>query len=142
MNDGCKLQTMPGKDEICEKSTQSDNKEPINANYITANCSVHKSFERSSIADSSVLSLKNYSTILHNSNNTLYKTHSSPDSVAKALERQTSTPMHDNLIVFKSPEPNGCSCSISSGSSQLSSITSSSESDTSPQAFAETTETR
>lgn len=145
MSDGCNLQTMPGKNEICEKPTQSDNnKEPTNANYITANnCLVHKSFERSSIADSSVLSLKNYSTILHNSNNTLYKTQS-PNAVAMALERQTSTPMHDNLVVFKSPDSNGCSCSISisSGSSQMSSINSSSESDTSPQAFTETTETR
>lgn len=128
---------MPGKNEICEKPTQSDNKEQTNANYVTANCLSHKSFERSSTADISVLSLKNYSTILHNSNNTLYKTHS-PESVIKALKRQTSTPMHDNLVVLKSPEPTGCSCSISSGSS----INSSSESDTSPQAFTETMQTR
>lgn len=142
VQDGCNLQTLHEKNEICEKPTMSDcNKEQTNANYITANCLVHKSFERSSIADSSVLSLKNYSSILHNSNNTLYKTHS-PNSVAKSLERQTSTPMHDNLVVFKSPESNGCSCSISSGSSQMSSINSSSGSDTSPQAFTETTETR
>lgn len=141
VQDGCHLHTMHSKKEICEKSTKNDNnKELTNANYITANCLVHKSFERSNIADSSVLSLKNYSTILHN---TLYKIHS-PNSVSKSLERQTSTPMHidDNLVALKSPELSGCSCSISSGLSQMSSIHSSSESDISPQACTKTTETR
>lgn len=142
VNDGCDLQ--PTKTDCCntiEKSSASD-KELTNIGYVTANSLVQKSTLERSISDS-VVSLKNYSTILHNSNNTLYKTQS-PNSVAKTLERQTSTPMHQNLLVFKSPETNGCcaSCSISSSSSQISSIHSSSESDTSPQAIMESNETR
>lgn len=109
-------------------------------NFVTA---VQKSsFERS--YSDSVLSLRNYSTILHTSNHSLYKTQS-PDIMEKALVRQTSTPMHHNLAIADTPpslgpQPlhvNGSSCdsclvtSTSTSSGQLSCSNSSSDSETS-----------
>lgn len=114
------------------QSNASSSKDVSNAHYVT---SVQgPSFEKS-ISDS-VISLRNYSTILHTSNHPLYKTQS-PDAMEKALVRQTSTPMHHNLMAVQSPESmeHGQSCSSctvsSSTSGQLSSINSSSDSDTS-----------
>lgn len=83
----------------------------------------------------SVVSLRNCSSILHTSstNHTIYKTNTPSDS-SKNLVRQTSTPMHQNVMIIKSPDSITCSCSVSSTSCQVSSIHSSnsSESDISP----------
>lgn len=144
LNDSCDLQS-PRAQTVVEKSINDKDKDVTNMNYITANGyfpQKHFTFEPNNC--DSVLSIKNCSTILHNSNHTMYKTQS-PTAMQKALERQTSTPMHQNLYVFQSPETNGCcgSCLMTSNSSQMSSIHSSSESDTSPQhATVETNKTR
>ncbi|XP_031623403.1 mitosis initiation protein fs(1)Ya isoform X2 [Contarinia nasturtii] len=109
--------------------------------HINDGCSLHSpkesvqksSFERS-ISDS--VSLRNYSTILHTSNHPLYKTQS-PDAMEKALVRQTSTPMHQNLLHANSHDTVGQSCSSclvsssSSSSGHISNVNSSSDSDTS-----------
>lgn len=148
-NDVCDLQTSNAKNVENEKQSSVCDKESSTAGYVTANCLMRKSAGEYSISDS-ILSLKNYSAILHSSNVTFCK-QQSPNSMAKALERQTSTPMQQQLYVFKSPEDpssNACSrsCSTSSGhSSQLSSIHSScSESDPSSQSnsIAESNENR
>lgn len=81
-------------------------KDASNVNFVTA---VQKSSFEKSISDS-VISLRNYSTILHTSNHPLYKTQS-PDAMEKALVRQTSTPMHQNLLGAKLSDDNGQSCS-------------------------------
>lgn len=104
-------------------------KDVSNVNYVTA---IQKSSFERSISDS-VISLRNYSTILHTSNHPLYKTQS-PDAMDKNLVRQTSTPMHQNLMVVQSPdsiEQTCGSCLVSSTSGQMSCINSSSDSDTS-----------
>lgn len=108
------------------------------------------SFERS-ISDS-VISLRNYSTILHSSNHPLYKTQS-PDAMEKALVRQTSTPMHHNLMAIAnsnaSPDSNAesseqacSSCFVSSTSGQVSCINSSCDSDTSTNSVAKPSDMR
>lgn len=110
-------------------NSSSTVKDVSNINYVTA---IQKSSFERSISDS-VISLRNYSTILHTSNHPLYKTQS-PDAMEMALVRQTSTPMHHNLMVVQSPDDNGQSCSsclVTSTSGQVSNINSSSDSDTS-----------
>lgn len=133
INDVCNLQS-----PICANVNGSamENqliciKDNSNMNYVTANYSVQKTSFEPNVSDS-VLSLRNYSTILHSSSHPLYKTQS-PKSIEKMKIRQTSTPMHQNLVVVKSPDSNQCcsSCLVtSSSSSQASSIHS--DSDTSP----------
>lgn len=105
-------------------------KENSNMNYVTANYSVQKSPFEPNVSDS-VLSLRNYSTILHSSSHPLYKTQS-PKSIEKMKMRQTSTPMNQALVVVKSPDSNLCcssSCLVTSSSSSQSQT---SDSDTSP----------
>lgn len=122
-----------------ENHSTSSTKDVSDTNYITA---VQKSSFERSICDNSVISLRNYSTILHTSNHPLYKTQT--PVVAKALVRQTSTPMHHNLAIADTAptalqmqplHTNGSSCSqcmgASTSSGQLSCINSSSDSDTS-----------
>lgn len=107
----------------------ASHKDVSNINYVTA---IQKSSFERSISDS-VISLRNYSTILHTSNHPLYKTQS-PDAMEKILVRQTSTPMHHNLMVVQSPDSSEQTCSsclVSSTSSQMACINSSSDSDTS-----------
>lgn len=141
MNDVCNLQSP----KECSTSTignqsNANIKDVSNINYVTA---VQKSSFEKSISDS-VISLRNYSTILHTSNHPLYKTQS-PDAMGKALVRQTSTPMHHNLVVAHSPESNGQSCSsclVTSTSGHLSSINSSSDSDTSSSQVVKSNEIR
>lgn len=84
----------------------------------------------------SVLSLRNYSSILHTSlaNHTIYKSNS-PNDLAKNIARQTSTPMQQNAKIVETPDSVTYSCSASSSLvSHVSSIcrSNSSESDTSP----------
>lgn len=119
MNDVCSLQSP--KD--CSKMAIA--KDTSNLNFVTA---VQKSSFEKSISDS-VISLRNYSTILHTSNHQLYKTQS-PDGMEKPLVRQTSTPMHQNLVYGKSPDSNGQACG-SCLTSTLLGHNSSSDSDTS-----------
>lgn len=129
-DDVCSLQSP--KECTASKIENQSNiniKDETNVHYVTA--AQKSSFEKS-ISESSVISLRNYSTILHTSNHPLYKTQS-PDAMEKALVRQTSTPMHHNLMVGQKPNTSGqcSSCSVSSTSGQMSSINSSSDSDTS-----------
>lgn len=131
MNDVCDLQSPKESSNKIDNQSATNIKNVSNINYVTA---VQKSSFEKSISDS-LISLRNYSTILHTSNHPLYKTQS-PDAMEKALVRQTSTPMHQNLMTVQSPESmHGQSCSScmvsSSTSGQLSSINSSSDSDTS-----------
>lgn len=140
MNDVCDLQSP--KENSNKIDNQSATNNVSNINYVTA---VQKSSFEKSISDS-LISLRNYSTILHTSNHPLYKTQS-PDAMEKALVRQTSTPMHQNLMTAHSPESiHGQSCSScmvsSSTSGQLSSINSSSDSDTSVHQVAKPNEIR
>lgn len=125
MNDVCSLQSPKDCGNIKIENQSACVKDASNVNYVTA---MQKSSFEKSISDS-VISLRNYSTILHTSNHPLYKTQS-PDSMAKALVRQTSTPMHNNLMGTKSPDDNGQSCS-SCLTSSASLAYSSSDSDTS-----------
>lgn len=129
INDVCSLQSPKECNSSKVNDSSSNIKDVSNINYVTA---IQKSSFERSISDS-VISLRNYSTILHSSNHPLYKTQS-PDAFEKALVRQTSTPMHHNLMVVQSSDENGQSCNsclISSTSSQRSHINSSSDSDTS-----------
>lgn len=122
-----------------ENHSTSSTKDVSDINYVTA---VQKSSFERSMSDNSVISLRNYSTILHTSTHPLYKTQS--PIVEKAVVRQTSTPMHHNLAIadiaptalqMQPLYPNGSSCSqcmgASTSSGQLSCINSSSDSDTS-----------
>ncbi|XP_055306075.1 mitosis initiation protein fs(1)Ya isoform X2 [Sitodiplosis mosellana] len=123
MNDVCSLQSP--KDYSTNKidNQSACTKDASHVNFVTA---VQKSSFEKSISDS-VISLRNYSTILHTSNHPLYKTQS-PDAMEKALVRQTSTPMHHNLMCAKSPDDNGqCSSCLTSSLG----YNSSSDSDTS-----------
>lgn len=120
MNDVCSLQSPNNKIE----NQSAVVKDASNANFVTA---IQRSSFEKSISDS-VVSLRNYSTILHTSNHPLYKTQS-PDGMEKVLVRQTSTPMHHNLMNGKSPDGNGQSCSSCLTLSSL--AYSSSDSDTS-----------
>ncbi|XP_031623405.1 mitosis initiation protein fs(1)Ya isoform X4 [Contarinia nasturtii] len=131
INDGCSLHS-PKECNVDKIECQmACGKEASNINYITA---VQKSSFERSISDS--VSLRNYSTILHTSNHPLYKTQS-PDAMEKALVRQTSTPMHQNLLHANSHDTVGQSCSSclvsssSSSSGHISNVNSSSDSDTS-----------
>lgn len=120
-----------------ENASISSAKDVSDINYITA---VQKSSFERSISDS-VLSLRNYSTILHTSNHPLCKTQS-PNVMGKALVRQTSTPMHHNLAIADTPPShvNGSPCSecLATSSGQMSCINSSSDSDTSVNTVAKT----
>lgn len=88
-----------------------------------------------SMTSDSVLSLRNCSSILHASstNHTIYKSNS-PNDATKNIVRQTSTPMHQNMKIVRTPDSITCSCSTSSSVCHMSSINgdNSSESDTSP----------
>lgn len=93
-----------------------------------------KNSSESMISDS-VLSLRNCSSILHASstNHTIYKSNS-PNDATENIVRQTSTPMHQNMKIVRTPDSITCSCSASSSVCHMSSINgdNSSESDTSP----------
>lgn len=121
-----------------ENCSPLSSKDVSDVNYITA---VQKSSFERSISDS-VLSLRNYSTILHASNYPLCKTQSPcrDGIMERALVRQTSTPMHHNLgaiVTPSQPQPphsNGSCCRAcfvsSTSSGQMSCSNSSSDSNT------------
>lgn len=90
-----------------------------------------KSIFDPNISDS-VLSIRNYSSILHTSSNnhTIFKL-TSPREAANNLVRQTSTPMQHNIIVITSPDSLITSVSSSLHVSSINS-SNSSESDISP----------
>lgn len=116
-------------------------KDLSNVKYVTA---VQKSSFEKSISDS-VISFRNCSTILHTSNHPLYKTQS-PDAIENVLVRQTSTPMHHNLLVSQSPNSNGIACNsclVSSTSmGQVSNTNTSSDSDSSINTIAKSNDIR
>lgn len=125
MNDVCSLQSPKNCSNINEILC-ANVKDVSQANYVTA---IQKSFFEQSISDS-VASLRNYSTILQTSNHPLYKTQS-PDAMEKVLVRQTSTPMHHNLVENNSSGSSRESCSsciASSASAYISSINNSNNS--------------
>lgn len=126
MNDVCDLQSPKESSNKIDNQSATNIKNVSNINYVTA---VQKSSFEKSISDS-LISLRNYSTILHTSNHPLYKTQS-PDVMEKVLVRQTSTPMHQNLIEIKSSDENGQSCNSCLTSSASLAYNSSSDSDTS-----------
>lgn len=140
MNEVCSLQS-PSECNSNKIENQSINhKDVSNVNYITA---VQKSSFERSISDS-VISLRNYSTILHTSNHPLYKTQS-PDAMEKALVRQTSTPMQHNLMAMNSTDSieHPCSsCLVSSTSGHMSNIDTSSDCETSINAASKPTDIR
>lgn len=129
MNDVCSLQS-PKQCGNIKEILFANAKDASQVNYVTA---IQKSSFERSISDS-LASLRNYSTILQTSNHPLYKTQS-PDAMEKALVRQTSTPMHQNLVGNNSPGSSGQTCSSClptyQTSAYISSINSSSDSDTS-----------
>lgn len=77
-----------------------------------------------SIIESSISSLRNCSSILHASTSSLYKT--SPAEANRRLLRQTSTPMHQNVMIINTSDS---FISSASSMSQMSSIHNSVESE-------------
>lgn len=151
-NNVCDLQSSKNDSVGSNQSDENNTKNLTDNNYITANgqltqsadeqrspnsiCSSNGTIKSNSSSErsisDSILSLRNYSTILHSSNHQLYKTQS-PCVLAKDLLRQTSTPMQQNIVVIKTPESNECchSYSISTSTGQVSIFHSSDQFDTS-----------
>lgn len=132
MNDVCSLQlTVSASNCHSHSATQASSTCSNDISDINYKTAVQKSSFERSISDS-VVSLRNYSTILHTSNNLLYKTQS-PNVLAKAVARQTSTPMHPNLAIADTPPLHayGSACNECLAAFTASSNNSSSDSETS-----------
>lgn len=120
------------KTNLVSSTHHNDGESTKSRNHL--HCNTVKCNDHMNNSDSA-LSLRNCSSILQTScmNHTIYK-EQSPIESAKNLVRQTSTPMHHNVMQITSPDSMSCSHSVSSTSCQVSSIHSSisSESDSSP----------